>query len=212
MIKLLKEANGNLPRTEKEKQKMINTAAKHYAKFLTALGFDYTQDENSKDTPRRVAKAWVEDLISGCVNDAPKITTFPNRDKYPGLVMQSDIPVISLCSHHNLAFTGYAHIAYVPSVDGKVIGLSKLNRIVEHFARRPQLQEALTMQIHDYLNETMEGNLGVGIILECRHSCCSHRGIGHDSVMRTAHLTGCFYDDEKSRNEFYNLLERCKKA
>ncbi len=96
--------------------------------------------------------------------------------------------------------------------DPEAIRRDILNRIVEYFSRRPQLQEALTMQIHDYLEKAMEGNLGVAVVLECRHSCCSHRGIGHDSVMRTAHLTGCFYNDEKSRNEFYNLLERCKKA
>lgn len=100
--KLLKQANGNLPRSKEEKEQMIEEAAKHYGRFLTSLGFDWEADHNSADTPRRVAKAWVNDIISGCVNESPKITSFPNTEQYTGMVVQTFIPVRSLCLHHNV--------------------------------------------------------------------------------------------------------------
>ncbi len=120
------KSNGNLPRTEEEKQEMIEKAASHYANFLTALGFDWANDVNMADTPRRVAKAWVNDLVKGCVSEPPKVTAFDNEDEYDGMVFQGNIKLISLCSHHNLSFTGKAHVAYIPAKDGKVIGLSKM--------------------------------------------------------------------------------------
>jgi len=201
-MELLKQANGNLPRSEEEKQQMIEEGAKAYAQFLTAVGFDYKADENSADTPRRVAKAWVTDLISGTNTNPPKITAFPSNG-YDGIVFQGDIPVVSMCSHHNLAFTGKAHVAYIPSEKGMVIGLSKLNRIVDWYSRRPQIQEGLTMQIHKHIDEVCEKNQGVAVRIEANHTCCSHRGIKHSSTMNTAKLTGFFKDDVAARNEFY---------
>jgi GTP cyclohydrolase I len=208
-MELLQQANSNIPRTEEEKEKMIQQAAVHYGNFLKALGFDFEMDENSKETPRRVAKSWVNDLIRGCVTKAPKITAFP-ANGYDGIVFQGNIKVISLCSHHNLAFRGTAHVAYIPGT--KVIGLSKLNRIVDWFSRRPQLQEALTMQVHEYVNEICEQNKGVAILIEANHTCCSNRGISHDSTMKTAKLSGTFLDNnDKSRDEFYNFIADLKR-
>ena len=131
MKELLKYANSSIPRTDEEKQTMIEHAAKHYGEYMTALGIDWKNDPNSSDTPMRVAKAFVNDLAQGCYVDAPKITAFDNLDKYDGIVFQGNIDVKSFCSHHHLPFVGYAHVAYIPSEAGKVIGLSKLNRIVE---------------------------------------------------------------------------------
>lgn len=205
-IQLLERANGCIPRTEEEKKSMIEAAAKSYGEFLTNLGFNWQADENSADTPRRVAKAWMNDLIEGCVNAPPSVTAFPNHDKYEGLVFQGNIPLVSLCSHHNLAFTGKVHIAYIPSKDGKVVGLSKLNRIADYFGRRPQLQEALTMQIHKMVDETCEKNQGVAVCVEANHTCCSNRGIRHASTMKTAELTGFFKTDIKAREEFYHHI------
>jgi len=202
-MNLLQRANGNLPRTEEEKQQMIEEAAVHYGNFLTALGFDWKVDENSANTPHRVAKAWINDLIKGCVSDAPKITAFP-ANGYDGMVFQGNIKVVSLCSHHNLAFTGKAHVAYIPGT--KVIGLSKLNRIVDFFSRRPQIQEGLTMQIHDYVNQICEENKGVAIMIEAGHSCCAHRGISQNSVMKTAKLSGYFFDRAATSSEFYRFV------
>lgn len=197
------KSNGNHPRTTEEKENMIAEASQHYGMFLSALGYDWKNDVNMSDTPRRVAKAWVNDLVKGCVDNEPKITAFDNEDKYDGMVFQGNIKLISLCSHHNLGFTGKAHVAYIPSPDGKVVGLSKLNRIVDFYARRPQVQENLTMQIHNHINKVCEGNLGVAVYIEANHTCCSNRGIGHDSTMKTAKVSGYFKEDEKSRAEFY---------
>jgi GTP cyclohydrolase I len=208
MMELLKYANGNLPQTEQERQKMIEQAAEHYADFMKALKFDFKSDPNSADTPRRVAKAWVNDLITGCYSPPPDITSFDNTDGYDGMVCQNNIKVVSMCSHHHLQFTGRAHVAYIPSKDGKVIGLSKLNRIVDWFARRPQVQEALTSQIFDYVDVVCEKNKGVAVMIEANHTCCSNRGIKHDSTMRTARVSGAFHDEGgASRAEFYKFIE-----
>ena len=142
----LKYANGNRPLTEEQKQTMIEEASVHYGKYMTALGFDWENDPNSSDTPRRVAKAFVNDLAEGVYSEGPKITAFDNVDKYDGMVFQGNIKLHSFCSHHHLPFVGVANVGYIPGIDGKVIGLSKLNRIVEFYARRPQVQENLTMQ------------------------------------------------------------------
>ena len=160
MSELLQYANGNLPRTEDEKEAIIEKAAAAYEKYMDALGFDWRNDPNSADTPRRVAKAFVNDLAEGCYSLPPKITAFDNVDKYDGLVFQGNIKVNSFCSHHHLPFIGQAHVSYIPGKDGKVIGLSKINRIVEWFSRRPQVQENLTMQIHNYMNEVCKDNKG----------------------------------------------------
>lgn len=209
-MKLIERANGNIPRTEDEKQKMIFEAADAYGVFLTSLGFDWKKDKNSKDTPTRVAKAWVNDLVSGCVSHPPKITAFPNEENYTGIVFQGNIPVVSMCSHHNLPFTGLAHVAYVPGKKGTVIGLSKLNRIVDFFSRRPQIQEGLTMQIHDYIYEKCKENLGVAVMIEAKHTCCSNRGIKHNSTMKTAKLSHCFEKEDSARAEFYSFIQDLK--
>ena len=142
-IKLLEKSNGNMPRTEEEKQYMIEQAAQYYGQFLNALGFDWTKDPHSANTPKRVAKAWINDLIAGSVNPEPVITSFPNDEGYTGLICQTKIPVMSMCAHHNLTFSGVAHVAYIPGKEktDMVVGLSKLNRIVDFYSRRPNIQE-----------------------------------------------------------------------
>ena len=208
MKELLKYANSSIPRTEEEKREMIETAAAHYGEYMTALGIDWKNDPNSSDTPIRVAKAFVNDLAQGCYADAPKITAFDNLDKYDGVVFQGNIDVKSFCSHHHLPFIGYAHVAYIPSETGKVIGLSKLNRIVEYFARRPQVQENLTMQIHDYINEMTAHNKGVAVMIEAKHMCACVRGVRHDSTMMTSKMSGAFLEDASTRNEFYRFVDK----
>jgi GTP cyclohydrolase I len=204
-MKLLTKSNGNLSRTPEEIEQMINNATIAYANFLTAVGFDYTADRQTEDTPRRVAKAWLKDLIIGSVTNEPNITTFPNDEGYDGLVIQSGIPITSMCAHHNLAFTGFATVAYVPGEN--VIGLSKLNRIVEWFARRPQMQESLTQQIHDYLASKMDCK-SVAVSIACKHTCCSHRGIKHASVMSTNKFSGVFMErDNLIREELLSAIE-----
>ena len=206
----LKYANGNKPLKEQEMENMIEEAAEHYGRYMTALGFDWKNDPNSKDTPIRVAKAFVNDLAEGVYTDPPKITAFDNIDGYDGIVFQGNIKLHSLCSHHHLPFIGNAHVAYLPSVDGKVIGLSKLNRIVEFYARRPQVQENLTMQIHEHIHKECTQNIGVAVMIEANHMCACVRGVKHDSIMKTAKLSGKFKDTDRAREEFYNFIRELK--
>ena len=205
MMKYVQKANGNLPRTPEEIEQMIDEASIHYGKFLNAVGFDYMADRQTTDTPRRVAKAWLKDLIVGSVTEQPNMTIFPNDDNYNGVVMQTGIRVNSLCAHHNLPFTGWASVAYIP--DKYVIGLSKLNRVVEWFARRPQMQESLTQQIHDYLRENLKCE-SVAVSISSKHTCCGLRGIKHpESVMTTNSFSGKFMEpDNLVREEFMSAI------
>jgi len=204
----LKYANGNKPLTPDEKLNMVAEAAEHYGRYMTALGFDWENDPNSSDTPMRVAKAFVHDLARGVYSEPPKITAFDNVDGYDGMVFEGNITLHSLCSHHHLPFTGVAHVAYIPTPEGKVIGLSKLNRIVEFYAHRPQVQENLTMQIHDHIDEVCDDNMGVAVVVSAEHLCTCVRGVKHNSIMKTAKLSGVFRDDKnQARHEFYNFIK-----
>ena len=207
LIHKLPYANGNMPLTLDEKDMMIEEAAEHYGRYMDALRIDWRNDPNSEDTPMRVAKSFVNDLAEGCYNKEPKITAFDNLDHYDGMVFQGNIKVNSFCSHHHLPFVGVAHTAYLPGKDGKIIGLSKLNRTVEFYARRPQVQENLTMQIHKHIDAACEGNLGVAIMIEANHLCACVRGVRHDAVMKTSKLSGEFLKGEsRSSSEFYSFI------
>lgn len=193
--------------TNFEKHAIIEDAARAFGEFLTALGCDWENDPNSSDTPRRVAKAYVNDLWAGRYEPLSKITAFPS-DGYDGIVFEGNIPVTSMCSHHHQAITGRVHIGYVPSKDGKVVGLSKLNRIVEQFARRGAIQEQLTVAIHNAVDKICEGNLGVAVMIEAGHNCVSCRGIKHQGAsMKTAKLSGCFLNEDSARAEFYEFVK-----
>lgn len=208
---ILPTANSSIPRTKEEKEEIIKKATIAYEQYLDALGFDWRNDPNSENTPKRVAKAFVNDLASGCYNKPPEITTFPS-DGYDGIISQCNIPVKSMCSHHHLPFTGIAHVAYIPSLEGRVIGLSKLNRIVEYYARRPQVQESLTMQITNAINDVCEMNQGVAVVIKAQHTCACLRGVKHDGCwMITSKLMGDFMDDVKCRKEFYDFIEMAEK-
>ena len=206
----IKYANGNHPLTESEKKIMINNAAVHYGRYMTALGFDWKNDPNSADTPMRVAKAFVNDLASGVYSEPPKITAFENINGYDGIVFQGNITLHSFCSHHHLPFIGKAHVAYIPTPDGRVIGLSKLNRIVEFYARRPQVQENLTIQVHDHINKECGDNIGVSVMVEANHMCACVRGVKHDATMKTAKLSNVFKNKSRVREEFYNFIRDLK--
>ena len=139
------------PLTEAEKTAMIADAELAFGKFLDALKVDWREDPNSDKTPYRVAKAYVNDLWAGRYNGPPSITGFPS-DGYDGMVFEGGIPLTSMCSHHHQTIMGVVHVAYIPGKDSHVIGLSKLNRLVEHFARRGAIQEQLTVAIHHAVN------------------------------------------------------------
>jgi GTP cyclohydrolase I len=196
--------------TKEEKEAIISEAAEAFGNFLTALGVDWQNDPNSSDTPRRVAKAYVNDLWAGRFNPAPSITAFPS-DGYDGMVFEGGIPLTSMCSHHHQTIMGSVHVAYIPGNESKVIGLSKLNRVVEHFGRRGAIQEQLTVAIHNAVDTMIENNQGVAVMIEATHNCVQCRGVKHGGAsMKTSKLTGAFKDDPATRNEFYEFVRGYK--
>lgn len=183
--------------TDDEKWGIVKNAEKAYGNFLTALGVDWENDPNSMETPRRVAKAYVFDLWAGRYNLPTDITAFPS-DGYEGIVLERDIPIVSMCSHHHQAILGKAHVAYIPGTDGKVVGLSKLNRIVEHFARRGAIQEQLTVAVHNAIQAVAETE-NVMVVIHSYHNCVSCRGVKHfGASMVTSEVSGIFADHTRT--------------
>ena len=193
--------------TQQEKQAIIEAAAQHYGHFLSALGVDWENDPNSDNTPRRVAKAYVTDLWKGRYEPMSDITSFPS-DGYDGIVFEGGIPLTSMCSHHHQTISGTVHVAYIPAENGNVVGLSKINRVVEHFGRRGAIQEQLTVAIQHAIDELIEDNKGVAVMIEATHNCVSCRGVKHiGASMKTAKLSGAFLDDGNARSEFYQFVK-----
>ena len=204
-------ANGiaeGFPLTDKQKDKMIDKAEKAYGKFLDALKCDWRNDPNSMETPRRVAKAYVNDLWAGRYTAMSPITSFPS-DGYDGIVIERNIPLTSMCSHHHQTIKGVVHIGYVAGENGQVVGLSKLNRIVELFGRRGAIQEQLTAAIHQAVNKICKDNKGVITTIVATHNCVSCRGVKHDGAsMVTTKASGVFRDNENlARKEFFDSLK-----
>ena len=193
---------------DKQKNKMIDKAEKAYGKFLDALGCDWRNDPNSNDTPRRVAKAYVNDLWAGRYTEMSPITSFPS-DGYDGIVIERNIPLTSMCSHHHQTIGGVVHVGYIVGENGRVIGLSKLNRVVEHFGRRGAIQEQLTSAIHNAVDVICENNLGVIITVVATHNCVSCRGVKHKgAAMVTTKASGVFrHNGNDARQEFFNSLK-----
>ena len=204
-------ANGvapGFPLNDKEKQKMIKKATAAYARFLEALKCDWQNDPNSMETPHRVAKAYVNDLWAGRYTAMSPITSFPS-DGYDGVIIERNIPLTSMCSHHHQTIDGVVHIGYIAGEKGQVIGLSKLNRIVELFGRRGAIQEQLTSAIHNAVDKITEGNKGVIVTIVGTHNCVSCRGVKHQgAAMVTTKASGKFRDDNNlARKEFFDSLK-----
>ena len=179
----------------------LQAAQRAVADLLAALGQDPTS-EHLQQTPRRVAAAYAELLTPTDVD----VTTFPNDEGYDELVVVRDIPFHSLCEHHLLPFVGQAHVAYLP--DKRILGLSKLARIVERYSRALQVQERMTQQVATWLQDELVPR-GVGVVLEAEHMCMSVRGVrtpGAKTV--TSALRGRLRDDARTRGEFLDLVRR----
>ena len=176
----------------------VRAAERAAAELLVALGADLAR-EGLRETPRRVAAAYAELLTP----EPFDLRTFPNEEGYDELVLVRDIPFQSLCMHHLLPFHGVAHIAYLPGE--RILGLSKLARVVEHFSRDLQLQERLTIQVAAWLQEQLQPK-GVGVVLEAEHLCMSLRGVQKlGAVTITSALHGLLRDDARTRDEFLSL-------
>jgi GTP cyclohydrolase IA len=176
----------------------VDAASRAAAEFLAALGIDVDR-EDLRETPARMARAYAE-LFSA---RPLRLTTFANDEGYDELVLARAIPFRTVCEHHLLPFSGVAHVGYLPG--DRIVGLSKLARLVDHFAARPQVQERLTKQVADCLAARLRAP-GVGVVLEAEHSCMTLRGVrAHGAKTVTSTLLGTLRADPRSRAEFFAL-------
>ncbi|HAA14651.1 MAG TPA: GTP cyclohydrolase I FolE [Cytophagales bacterium] len=187
----------------KPDQEKINNIEKMFAGIMEELGLDLT-DNSLKGTPYRVAKMYVKEMFGGLnPENKPKLSVFDNKYQYNKMLVEKDITFSSACEHHFLPIVGKAHIGYISS--GKVIGISKLNRVVEYYGRRPQVQERMTLQIFNELKEALQTE-DIIVVIEAEHLCVSSRGV-NDKTSRTTTLEyGGKYEDDGLRNEFYQLM------
>ena len=176
--------------SDEEKIEQIST---HFQSIMEILGLDL-EDDSLKDTPNRVAKMYVEEIFCGLnPKNKPTVSVFDNTYQYEDVLIEKDILVQSCCEHHFLPFTGKAHVAYIPT--DKVVGLSKINRVVDYYSRRPQVQERLTLQIADDLKKVLKTD-DVAVYIESKHMCVAMRGIKDDS---STTITSTFHGKLKKK-------------
>ena len=189
-----------------DKEKMFNIE-NHFYRIMEELGLDMN-DDSLRGTPHRVAKMFVQEIFSG-LNPAnkPKISVFDNTYQYDKMLVEADISFNSTCEHHFLPIIGKAHIGYVPN--GKVIGLSKLNRIVDYYSRRPQVQERLIMQIFNELKNVLDTD-NIMVVMEAKHLCVSSRGINDESSFTSTIQYGGIFNEKENRNDFFSLTKKEK--
>ena len=200
-----RRANESLaePLSAMERTAMIEAAAGQLEELFHVLRIDHRDDHNTRDTPRRVAKMLVEETLAGRFSLPPKITTFDNAHAFEGLIVTGPIEVRSTCAHHLMPIVGEAHIGILPSAAGRIVGLSKYDRVVDYFCRRLQIQEELTQQIGLHLMDLTEPR-GLAIRISATHMCKTHRGVQatHNSKMVTFCYLGDFAGDPLLRSEF----------
>ena len=188
-------------KTDAQKKAVIE---KHFQIIMEELGLDMT-DDSLRGTPHRVAKMFVEEIFSGLdPKNKPKLSVFDNSYHYDKMLVEANITFNSTCEHHFLPIIGKAHIGYVSS--GKVIGLSKLNRIVDYYARRPQVQERMIMQIFNELKTALETE-NVIVVMEATHLCVSSRGIKDESSYTSTIQYGGIFNEKENRNDFFNMMK-----
>ncbi len=187
--------------SEEEKMQEIE---KHFRSIMDIMGLDLN-DDSLKGTPKRVAKMYIKEIFSG-LNPAnkPAMALFENKYKYNEMLVEKNISFYSNCEHHFVPIMGKAHVAYISN--GKVIGLSKLNRLVEYFAKRPQVQERLTMQIGKDLQKVL-GTEDVAIVIDAKHLCVASRGVEDDTSSTITAFYGGAFKEEQKKNEFLKYLE-----
>ncbi len=187
-----------------EEQACLGRIAGHVRGILQELGLDITEP-NLVDTDMRVAKMYAEMFHGLKEGNQPRVTTFPNDEGYSGMVMETNIPFYSMCSHHLVPFYGHAHMAYVPNE--QLVGLSKLPRILEFYAKRPQLQERLTEQVVTFLEEKLVPQ-GAMVVIEARHLCVEMRGVKKPGALTVTSSIRGIFEQRPIREEFLDLLRK----
>jgi GTP cyclohydrolase I len=184
-------------------EEKIELIEKHFRHIMEIMGLDLT-DDSLNGTPKRVAKMFIKEVFSGLdPKNKPAITLFENKYKYDQMLVEKDIAVFSNCEHHFVPIYGKAHVAYISS--GKVIGLSKLNRIVEYYAKRPQVQERLTVQIATELKEALETE-DVAVVIDAHHMCVQSRGVRDSGSSTVTAYYGGKFEEESRKKEFLTYL------
>ncbi len=189
---------------EKTDEEKIAAIEPHFKAIMEILGMDL-RDDSLRGTPLRVAKMYVKELFQG-LNPAnmPSMTLFENKFQYNEMLVEKNINFYTNCEHHFVPFFGKAHVAYISS--GKVIGLSKLNRLVEYFSKRPQVQERLTMQVGKALQTVLQTQ-DVAIMMDAKHLCVSSRGVKDDSSNTITSFFGGKFQEESTKMEFLKYIE-----
>ncbi|TAG15080.1 MAG: GTP cyclohydrolase I FolE [Sphingobacteriia bacterium] len=189
---------------DKSDDEKIAIIQAHFKAIMETMGLDLS-DDSLKGTPKRVAKMYIKEIFSG-LNPAnkPAMALFENKYKYNEMLVEKNISFYSNCEHHFVPIMGKAHLAYISN--GKVIGLSKLNRLVEYFAKRPQVQERLTMQIARELQQVL-GTEDVAIVIDAKHLCVASRGVEDDTSSTITAFYGGKFKEEKRKEEFLRYLE-----
>lgn len=189
---------------EQSDAEKINAIEHHFEAIMEILGLDLTDDSLS-GTPHRVAKMYVKEIFQG-LNPAnkPKVALFDNKYRYNEMLVEKNISFYSNCEHHFVPIIGRAHVAYISN--GKVIGLSKLNRLVEYYAKRPQVQERLTMQIAKELQQVLHTE-NVAVVIDAKHLCVASRGVEDDTSSTVTAFYGGTFQNEQTKNEFLRYLQ-----
>ena len=194
--------------TEKDVTKIERNVEKRFQKVLEALLIDTANDHNTKETAKRVAKMLVREVFAGRYQPKPRVTSFPNVNHYDQLYLTGPIKIRSTCAHHFQPIVGNAWIGVFPGKE--VIGLSKFNRLVDWVASRPQIQEEMTVQIADLIEEETKAE-GIAVVIKAEHMCLTHRGVKeHESDMTTSIVRGSLREEETQKREFFNLLKGMK--
>jgi GTP cyclohydrolase I len=189
------------------RSQMTDEAAKKIAELFDVLRLDYKNDHNMRETPQRVARMLVQELLHGCYNAPPEITEFENAERYDHLIVTGPIELRSVCAHHLMPVYGHAFIGILPSADGKIIGISKYDRIVQYFAARPQIQEELVGQIGRYIVDTTKPR-GIAVRVNAVHMCRTHRGVR--ARMNSRLVNNAFYGEFLTNSELKaEFLQEC---
>jgi GTP cyclohydrolase I len=193
-----------------DRKEKIDIIEKNFKDIMETLGLDLS-DDSLIETPKRVAKMYVNEIFWGLDYEAfPKCTTVDNKMKYDEMVVERNVNVQSNCEHHFVVIDGLATVAYIPKQ--KVLGLSKINRIVEYFSKRPQIQERLTEQVYYALQYILDTD-NIAVVIDAQHYCVKSRGVedtGSSTI--TSKLGGCFKTDPAARAEFMNIVNNCKRV
>jgi GTP cyclohydrolase I len=191
-----------------ESEQLLAEVAENMKKVLESLVIDTENDHNTNDTANRVAKMFMKEIFGGRYEAIPKITAFPNVTNYDQIYVTGPITIRSTCAHHMMPIIGKAYIGVYPGKN--VIGLSKFNRLADWVASRPQIQEEMTQQLADIIEQETEAE-GIAVVIQAEHFCMTHRGVKeHESDMTTAIMRGAFRTDKSLKKEFYDIVARMK--